>query len=471
MICSWKYIDFAVSVISHSHLPSTGSSMSVLFCRFTGIYDSSLRLSAGKSSTSASKWTSDTTLLSKLSSGFSPRLSLFVSANVVVVKRINAYSFQSVHVPPIQAILNSEVTTSSERIFLFARNLAHTDASSKFKFDFSAAESSLWISDSSVFCHFSNGFRIQSRVLVTLGQLRSFSVGMFSNNVDWTQSQISDLPTTGSFRMTVKSSKFGVFQSSITNRFGFSAAISTVWTSDSTMMLRIPCGTGQRNLVKLSLLQNGHSYAKTNFSFAKANVAAVSINSSTSGSFVSIIRGNSFGLWSECKQIRTGDTSAPSSYWISDSQMFCKIPSFSESSVFIVAISCDYLLVTQHPVLIRQSVSVSHSSGGASPLTGSNIVFIWGKISPFSRSPSTSLSCSAAASSNWISDSAISSKNGAGSGNVLHSKVSLIDRHVIASNIGFRFQSPSVSGTSPSNAPATGQSFTCLLYTSPSPRD
>ena len=223
---SWKYIDFAVSVISHSHLPSTGSSMSILFCRFMGMYDSSLRLSAGKSSTSASKWTSDTTLLSKLSSGFSPRLSLFVSANVVVVKRINAYSFQSVHVPPIQAILNSEVTTSSERIFLFARNLAHTDASSKFKFDFSAAESSLWISDSSVFCHFSNGFRIQSRVLVTLGQLRSFSVGMFSNNVDWTQSQISDLPTTGSFRMTVKSSKFGVFQSSITNRFGFSAAIS-----------------------------------------------------------------------------------------------------------------------------------------------------------------------------------------------------------------------------------------------------
>ena len=58
---SWKYIDFAVSVISHSHLPSTGSSMSILFCRFMGMYDSSLRLSAVKSSTSASKWTSDTT--------------------------------------------------------------------------------------------------------------------------------------------------------------------------------------------------------------------------------------------------------------------------------------------------------------------------------------------------------------------------------------------------------------------------
>jgi hypothetical protein len=50
-----------------------------------------------------------------------------------------------------------------------------------------------------------------------------------------------------------------------------------------------------------------------------------------------------------------------------------------------------------------------------------------------------------------------------GSGNVLQSKVSVIDRRVIASNIGFRFQSPSVSGTSLSNAPATGQSFTTLF--------
>jgi len=461
---SWTYLEAAVSVISHSQLPVTGAMHSVLFGRFMGLFDVSMQARMGASSSVACAWTSDSVLTLKLPPGFGSMLKLTLSVGTAIIK-VNVYSFQTVSVLSISnsTELISGLATAGERIIIFARNLAQVESSSRFKFDATAAEVSVWYSDSSVTCQLSHGLHFQSRVVATLGQLRSVSAKMLSNSIGWAQTLSPTLPTTGSLQIPLKAFNLGIFQTSQSIRLGFSSSVSTKWTSDSSILLRCSSGIQEMISILISLFHSHPLNANTTLSYFTPIIAAASSDSPTSGATNLQIRGNSFGTTNNCERMRIGQTSSPSSFWISDSQMICKIPEFSEASVSLMLSSSGKQYNNSSSFMIRNSKRVSGLVlGSLFPLTGSKITWILGKYSVFSRSPSSTFVASHAELSSWISDSSIATKNGRGCGKILQIKVSA-DVIMFLATINARFELPWVSDISPSNAPTTGHSY-IILY-------
>jgi hypothetical protein len=403
-------------------------------------------------------------LFSKLPTGFGQRLTLFVSADADL-KRLNVFSFQSVVVEQMQTTSISEVSTSSKTIKIVAANLATMDTTPKFKFDVSAAELSGWFSDSSIICHLPHGFRFQSRILATLGAFRSFSAKLLSNNANYTQFKALRLPTTGSSSIKIESVNFGTFGISISSRIGFSETMSTTWFSDSSMILRCSSGEGKMYSLKFSFELHSLSYSTRHISFFDVSISTVSVNFPTSGASIFPIIGDSFGLWSNSQRMRIGKTGALLSFWMSESHIFCKIAPFFEAHLTDIVLSSGRFPVAGKYAAIQTLKMIQRSTGTFFAFTGSNILHILGMFVPLSRSPFASLGISATMSSIWISDSAIATKNGIGCGNALYAKVSFIDRYVLSANIAARYQTPSVSNLSPSNAPTTGQSFITLCGT------
>jgi hypothetical protein len=197
-------------------------------------------------------------------------------------------------------------------------------------------------------------------------------------------------------------------------------------------------------------------------SYQNSNVSAIAINVQTSGAHVVSILGNSFGMWSTCLGIRLGVTSAQFSHWISESHVFSKLPPFSQIQLYLVVSSFGQQLNAAKLVAIQTSKILNRLAGTFPPLTGSNLLYILGMYSPFSRSPSASLGFSKAMASIWMSDSAISIKPSGGCGNIFDTKVSLLDSPVLSKKITSQFQTPVVSNLSLANGPATGHTFITL---------
>jgi hypothetical protein len=458
---SWTYVEAAIAIVAYSYPPLTGASVSIMLGRFFASFDTSVKTKIGASSTCSSAWISDSTSFSKISTGLGPRLSLLVSADVSY-QRMNVYTFQPIELQAIENNLTSKATTSCTIMNLFAANLANVDGTSRFYFGASSAQVSIWSSDSSVFCHLPHGFRFRSRITATLGGFRSFSANMISNNFNITQSHESRLPTTGCLHIAINAFNFGIFESSIKSRIGFSSLLSTKWYSDSWMLLKVSTGEGKNNSLKLSFIPSSQSYSSILMCYVNALISSASINMPASGALLVSIGGTSFGLWGDSKVVRVGKTSVLSSHWISESHILCKMAAFTETQVSIFALSFGQFSAVGNAFTMQRTTSRIRLADVVFPLTGSKFLFLFGMFAPHSRSPFASLGISSTMSSIWVSDSSIAIKHAGGSGHVVMAKISLIDRYVISTHIVAEFQAPLVSILSPSNAPTTGQSFISL---------
>jgi hypothetical protein len=189
-------------------------------------------------------WMSDTEVScvqgSFSNSGFSKRLSFTVIRRTGSLTELLSFDVASMTLP--KARYNTP-RTGSAHFTVWGINVGTTAISAIPRTGFTAAQSSKWISDSSVWCMTSWGLRSSRMLLLTSGNAMGCSTGAFSY-AGLASSAISttNKPTTGTVSVSIFGMGFGAYIVTSKLHYGYSSCEATTWTSTSTIRSRISAG-------------------------------------------------------------------------------------------------------------------------------------------------------------------------------------------------------------------------------------
>ncbi len=448
-----SYLQATLSSIVSNVIPSTGSLLSSLFGSGYGVADHSVRARVGGTSCELTGWVSDSSLVCKAPSGL-------LQSRLLVVSVSQSASFQSIlsYSQALLSSLNPLVMQSSGSFFtLFGSSFGVFDSTVSVRLGASATQSSVWLSDSSIFVRSSSGIGQGLSVTTSILSRTSSSLFSVSFSSPLMSSGSAQLPTTGSLLMTVFGFQFGFADYSVRVRVGGTAAEASSWQSDTSVIIKSSSGISLSKGLIVSLLSSPFSILNA-FSFSSPSVLAVS-SSPTTGSFLISLAGSHFGVSDYSLAVRIGSTACEASVWKSDSSVLCKSPNG---------------VGLQHSAFLSLANSVfsgdkgfSYSPAGLSsasvyyvPLAGGGLITVFGTnfgvrdISVQARLGSTSCEFS-----HWVSDSSVRVRSPAGVGGQLSFLLS------VAVNVGvvsrsFSYSDPVISSVLSLTVPTTGSSVT-----------
>jgi hypothetical protein len=285
----------------HSQLAASGSSFITLIGNLFGERSSSPTTRVGSTLASGSIWLSSSSVKGKVSSGFGCSLSGFVSFYRGASGNVSmAFSYR----PQIVAASTGAAyaTTGSSSITIAGSGLGarRSPGSVSSKLGSSSCSSSQWASNSHIACKLHPGsghiFQVVSSApgdsmckIVTRTLLYPHTSSYDAPYVSTVQDVNSTLTSTGSSRILLYGASFSTFDASLKARLGHSAAVMTLWNSQSALLCKSPVPRGGASIHVIASIPSQVPQVAAGFHFISGMVRSVLSGQFVSGTNVSLV--------------------------------------------------------------------------------------------------------------------------------------------------------------------------------------
>jgi hypothetical protein len=269
----------------------------------------------GKTSCDASTWVSVTSIQCFVAlGGFGHNGPVVATSGSTVGSFSQAISYDS----PISALVPSNIKTFGDIVMVMGADLGVVDTTTQCRLSSSAAQLSLWLSDTTVMCKLPSGVGSTLPVLVTVAILVD----------DLTQAVSYDGPTivwvlNGGHNWSVTGTNFGTTLFSQSIRIGLTQSSASYWESDSSISSRSASGHPLIHAIVVTAGQSVGSFASPNDVRISLSTTVQCNNSSSNDSLR--LLGKCFGLASYSGSVRYGLSASQLTEWVSESSIFCKI--------------------------------------------------------------------------------------------------------------------------------------------------
>ncbi|KAJ1470092.1 hypothetical protein T484DRAFT_1849089, partial [Baffinella frigidus] len=246
--------------LESDNAPAAGGVLAPIIIGTVSDFGYTDRARLGATACEATAWVEDTTVICKIAAGLESTLRVVVTAGVVAGSSTEMMSYNVPAVSSLKSTLYNRAPFSSEAFTLSGVSFATQDNTAWARLGASAAEASVWVSDSSVSCTLTSAFRSSLSVVVTSGggagtttEALSFdAVTLFStvtggveeddDGENVTTTSRANLPSTGSVSITISGASMAVVDYSTMARLGSSACEASTWVSESALVCRAGAG-------------------------------------------------------------------------------------------------------------------------------------------------------------------------------------------------------------------------------------
>jgi len=389
-------------------LPSTGCMAVMASGAGFGYMSLSHGVRMGQSAAQFSVWSSDSSVISLNSRGFSSTLSLVVSAfGTGSVSHIFSYK-----APNLSSGAYNAPASGSVSVSLFGTSFSFQN-SAGLKSGSSSVPASTWISDSSL------NIKTMSGTSLRLGMKASVSNQVGSMNDELSlfgrpaPSKLHSKPVaSGSSLVSLVGTNLGVVGMTAAMHLKATTVEATVWVSNSALLAKSSAGLGKDSHVVVSVhMQSGTETLLVTYVFPSVQVA-ISHTVPASGSSLLSVIGSSIGSVDSSQVLsRIGSSIPEVSHWIASSCMTSKVVA-GHGTALSVELTVAQLSSKTTSVVSYSSVSISLIETVLNPCSGSiSMTLFGGNFGLFSVSALTSrLGSSSSLQSSWNSDSALASK-------------------------------------------------------------
>jgi len=432
----------------------------------------SQRVSVGRTACSSSKWVSSSCLMCKLLPGVGLHRSVSISSASQAGFHSSLLSYNKPSPLELQAVTTLPATGTfsiSIRGSMFAYESAGpllTDAHSHavLKAGSTVCMKSTWKSDSSLICRLAPAVGVRLSVEVSIF-LQAGQVSMLISYEGATISGVDKqfLPASGAVSVSLYGSGFGTSHSSLVVIVGSSNAQISKWTSDSSALCKAHVVGGASIQIRASVSKHVGHASSTYLSLSLPVISALTnANLAKSGSVSVTILGSSFTLHRSSIASRFRSSSSFSSVWQSDSSLISKAVMGREARLGMVVSVGFQKSMSEVFWASYDAILAIASKSVFIPATGSSSVTLFGNCFGFaSYSQTIRHESSATESLVWVSDSAIVSKSGVGSGPRLSLTASLNLISFITNAVSFNIPAPvGLSGSAP---PVSGSISSTLI--------
>lgn len=328
----------------------------------------SQRARAGGSACQATSWASDTSVVCSVHAGLGYNRSLTVTVGMGMSTLASALSYDrplpsGVAASNVRWAASNVPTAGSSTAQITGTNFAVWSWTLSARIGGSACLATHWQSSSSLTCKVPAGVGAAKAVAVTADMQVGSLLGFMAYDIASSMSA-HNAPAMGRTVLTVSGTSFGVFDSSLRARVGHTACTSTVWASDTSLKCGVP--KGLRSSLSITVSSGAGLLQTRGTAISYDLVVPASVFPSngpvTGGTQVTISAVN-LGAFDISPRVRLGATACPSSTWVSDSTILCKIA--SNTSIFDLAKS---IVVTVGDSLATRAAAFQYDAIADVPL-------------------------------------------------------------------------------------------------------
>jgi len=398
--------------------PGVGSSsgcVSVTVCgKGLQLAPNSLSVRVGFSASRGTMWLSDSVVAALTSSGAAGALVVFASIGLKYGSLTSAMTYNNPI--PLFIAMNSP-DTGAIYVTLSGRHLSDRSQSPVLKILSSSAESSSWISESSLVAKLSAGSARFAPVSVTVSMLASLAQSDFavSFNVPIVSSVRQSMLSTGSSSISVFGRRFGHADMTSILRISGSSCETSTWISESSVSCKSLSGSGRSlSIVVSSVIRSGSLSSAFSYEGYRPPFASLIAtgNGPTTGSLSVTVFGGQYSSVDRSHRIRISSASSSlAAVWTSDSSLSGKVlPGVGSRNH--VAVSHGRQSSLQLSRVFSYDTAVLKSSiSSNSPASGSSSVTSFGSGFGMTRnSAKIRFGLTHHIASSWVSDSSVLSK-------------------------------------------------------------
>ncbi|EKX51734.1 hypothetical protein GUITHDRAFT_102340 [Guillardia theta CCMP2712] len=466
----YSYDSPSLSTVLVSNRPNAGSlaHLTVLGVNLAS-FDLTLAVRAGCTASASTLWASDTSVVTAPASGSSGSSFLSVTVGARSLQGLasagtvtGGFSFDGPAFGLPEWRLRNLGEDSSIIISMLGTSFGRWDASVQGKIANTAAQSTVWTSDSQLGCMPSHGVGRTQRAQLTMSSLTHTQTEVLSYDAQRASSVSSSNGATGFLRpVTASGAHWGQVNLSPCSRVSGTSSPVTSWRSTSAVTLRPSPGLlGSHRLAITSMLS---TTSLTHFlSFDSLSTSAI-FPSNVAKTPVSLMLqlGSDFGASEPCLATRMGGTASPSVRWLSESSIVSLRSSGGNDGYPTRPV---VLSGSAQPASLTGSYSydksvfnlASHPANG--PMTGAVWVSVLGKdFAVVDYTGRARLGATSAEASRWTSDTSIWLQSAASTGTSLSIRFTSVGDSALSLPLlsgSFTFDSPAVSRLETGNVPA-----------------
>jgi len=427
----------------------------------------------GQTACSSTSWVSDSALTCLLAAGFLPS-SIIVT---IETKEATGNFIFSYDLPFASSSQTSNFPTSGARTVLSGGNFGAYAASLAVRSGFSAAESTDWISDTSLFIRSPRSVGGSMSVVMTAGHFPGSAIRFVSFDASTlsstSQSNIPNLIP----KLMHMGYNFGHVDFCPGLRIHGTRCMATSWVSQTSLQCKSTSTIGSNVTAVAVTVSRLVSTISGAVSFDAPSVSSLSkskdqalLTTLREGVRVFDLMGTNFDRADMSGVVRLGDTRCLSTIWTSDTSINCRIKSFV--NMMLLDISYE---VAHHQAKLSGVFSIDRPAlssifrGNIPPAVQTTEMQVFGKNFGANRQTfSIRMGGTACMSTGWVSDTSLVSRPARGIAEGFDLIVS-VSQAVGTASGGLSYDSPTVSSTGPhlgwANIPSIGRTYLTVAGT------
>eukprot|EP00961_Rhodomonas_salina_P143891 1936553-Rhodomonas_salina.1 len=368
-----------------------------------GLSDTSLAIRIGGSSAEGTLWVAGTSLTCAPSVGIlrRPQLTLSVVQAVSTASHIVTYDRVSLSVMTRQ----NNPTADSHVEVIFGHGIATFDLSTTSKVGFTGAEMTLWFSDTSVHAAVPTGSGEQNSISLTTAA----SVSSVSHVLSYNTPQVKSLQEGALAVQDLVGSGFGLMDTSVKSRIGFTSCEVSQWTAESSVSCLHSAGAlGGHDLVVTMQLQMATRTAAFTYEPAQIRFEAASSTDSfiELGQSDFLLSGRRFGDRDYSPEVRMQLSSCEVTMWHSDREVSCKVAAGVGVLSFVQATVLNHVGTSSSVISFKGPV-LDVSGKLNQPASDALFVFHGRLFGRYDSTLSSHIGMTACGGSVWRSDTAL----------------------------------------------------------------
>ena len=409
-------------------------------------------------------WTSDSSLTCQIDS--------FVNIEPLTVhyraegQLAGLFEYFSMDGPLLSGLANSNkpVLIETQHFFLFGNNNGAYFLSASSRIGGTTCQSTLWLSDTSIMSKPAHGAGLNENVVVTMSRACATMTGILSHDFPALTSTVphqswGNNPASGGKYLVMSGINLGLFASTHNVRIGHTDCEHQIWSSDTCISCKVSRGWGKSVDAVVTILRaeaettHFHSYDVLDLAFSRSSNLPT-LSKRTSSTFLT---GSNLGSYSNSLQGRLGGSACSRTVWYSQTSISCQALE-GTGSFHTMALSVARLSITRsHSFSYDAPFSCRLRGGGNSPITGSKQSMDAANLGGSQFSSKYRGGQTSCAGSNWISDSSLLCKMGAGAGHDLNFAIT-VTRQFSTAKRTMTYDFPSFLQTFAANGPGSGHS-------------
>jgi hypothetical protein len=338
---AFKYDQHILSSIRRANSASTGLETLSLYGNNFAVMPQTPASSFGQSSSEASVWVSDSSVLARASAGIFATLNAIMTISSI---RSTITEIVSYHIPLVKAhAYNTRTTMSVEMFALIGNDICPSDHSVTAGVQYTAGEASVWFSHTTVNCLLAPGLGLTRKLSLTAGILTGTISETFSFETPLVSStRRGNSATYGSFNdganvITAFGSQLGAGDASPKIMMGFSNAEMTLWIAATALWCQVSGSLTASLQIRLTVGNRLSGTSSEMHSYDSSHIDSTqTANLNTMGGLQATILGSDFSLTLATGASGVGNSPCEASDWMSLTSIQCKTARGSANSHHIV---------------------------------------------------------------------------------------------------------------------------------------